>query len=223
MDKLAASRPNNRSRPTPLLFRRLSLPAIMWLIVICIGGCASVSDAPAVAARGKTIAVMPLDNQTNSVVGALYMREKMVALLKHKGYAPLPVGQTDQLLANQFGISLGGQIAVEDIPKIAAGLGVEAIMTGRLKNFGAVLLSYNEVSASFTLYTADAWQPAWNYDGAANAPFSPLRSDDLGVQLIGGLISNIVERSFGAPLQDAVSRYYQQLQYTLPTGRDTRR
>ena len=96
-------------------------------------------------------------------------------------------------------------------------------MTGHLKTFGGVLLTYNEVSASFTLYTADAWQPAWNYDGAANAPFSPLRSDDLGVQLIGGLISNIVERSFGAPLQDAVSRYYQQLQYTLPTGRDTHR
>ena len=222
MDKLAASRPNNRSRPTPLLFRRLSLPAIMWLIVICIGGCASVSDAPAAAARGKTIAVMPLDNQTNSVVGALYMREKMVALLKHKGYAPLPVGQTDQLLANQFGISMGGQIAVEDIPKIAAGLGVEAIMTGHLKTFGGVLLTYNEVSASFTLYNADAMQ-TWSYDRTVVTPFSPLRSDDLGVQLIGGLISNIVERSFGAPLQDAVSRYYQQLQYTLPTGRDPHR
>lgn len=196
---------------------------LLWscAIIVFISGCANTSPAPVAVGNGKTIAVMPLENQTNSVVGALYMREEMVALLRRKGYAPLPVGQTDQLLANQFGISLGGQITEEDIPKIAAGLGVDAIMTGRLKNFSAVLLSYNEVSASFTLYTADAWQPAWTYDGNASAPFSPLRNEDFRTEIIGGLISSILERSFGKPLQDAVSRYYQQLQYTLPTGWDT--
>lgn len=168
---------------------------------------------------------MPLDNQTNSVVGALYMREEMVVLLKRKGYAPLPIAQTDQLLANQFGISLGGQITEEDIPKIAAGLGVDAIMTGQLKNFSAVLLSYNEVSASFTMYTAKTWQPVWTYDGAATAPFSRLRDNsyetDFRTELIGGFISSLLERSLGRPLQEAVSRYYQQLQYSLPTGWDT--
>lgn len=196
---------------------------LLWscAIIVFISGCASTSHAPVAIGNGKTIAVMPLENQTNSVVGALYMREEMVALLKHKGYAPLPVGQTDQLLSNQFGVSLGGQITEEDIPKIAAGLGVNAIMTGRLKNFDAVLLSYNVVSASFTLYTSDAWRPAWTYDGIASVPFSPLRNEDFRTEIIGGLISNILERSFGKPLQDAVSKYYQQLQYTLPTGWDT--
>ena len=168
---------------------------------------------------------MPLDNQTNSVVGALYMREEMVALLKSKGYAPLPIYQTDQLLANQFGISLGGQITEEDIPKIAAGLGVDAIMAGSLKNFGAVLLSYNEVSASFTMYAGNAWRPVWTYDGAATAPFSPLRDNsyqaDIRTELIGGFIISLLERSLGRPLREAVSRYYQQLQYSLPTGWDT--
>ena len=70
------------------------------------------------------------------------MREEMVALLKNRGYAPLMIDQTDQMLANQFGISLGGQISDVDIPKIAAGLGVDAVMTGRLKSFDAILLSY---------------------------------------------------------------------------------
>lgn len=150
------------------------------------------------------------------------MREEMVTLLKHKGYAPLTIDQTDQMLANQFGISLGGQISEADIPKIAAGLGVDAVMTGRLKNFSAVLLSYNEVSASFMLYTGDAWQPKWTYDGVASAPFSPLRhSEDIGAQIIGGLISNVLDRSMGAPLQEAVAKYYQQLQHTLPAGWDT--
>jgi hypothetical protein len=164
---------------------------------------------------------MPLDNQTNSVVGALYMREEMVALLKNRGYAPLMIDQTDRMLANQFGISLGGQISDADIPKIAAGLGVDAVMTGRLKSFDAILLSYNEVSASFTMFTGDDWQPKWTYDGVANAPFSPLRNEAFSTQIIGGLISNVLERSMGAPLQDTVAKYYYQLQRTLPAGWDT--
>jgi hypothetical protein len=164
---------------------------------------------------------MPLDNQTNSVVGALYMREEMVALLKNRGYAPLMIDQTDRMLANQFGISLGGQISDVDIPNIAAGLGVDAVMTGRLKSFDAILLSYNEVSASFTMFTGDDWQPKWTYDGVANAPFSPLRNEAFSTQIIGGLISNVLERSMGAPLQDTVAKYYHQLQRTLPAGWDT--
>lgn len=146
----------------------------------------------------------------------------MIALLARRGYAPVAIAETDQILANQFGISMGGQIEEKDIPNIAAALGVDAIMTGRLKTFGAVVMSYNEISASFTLYTADTWRPAWTYDGAANEPFSPLRSNDMSVQIIGGLISNVLDRSVGRPLQNAVSQYYQRLQQTLPSGWDKR-
>lgn len=146
----------------------------------------------------------------------------MIALLERKGYAPLPINKTDMMLANQFGISMGGQVEEKDISRIAAGLGVDAIMTGRLKTFGAIVLSYNEVSANFTLYTADTWQPVWNYDGAANEPFSPLRSDDVGVQIIGGLLSSVLDRTIGRPLQNTVTKYYRQLQRTLPSGRDYR-
>ena len=198
-----------------LNLRRLFALAVT---VLFISGCATNSPSTDNAPR-KTIAVMPLDNQTNSVAGSLYMREQMVKTLARKGYQPLPIKQTDEMLANQFGISLGGQINEQDIPSIAAALGVEAIVTGRLKNFGAVLLAYNEVDASFTLYTTHASQPEWRYEGAARTPFSVLFSDDLSTHLIGGLITNLLDRSFGAPLQETVSRYYQQLQRTLPSGR----
>ncbi|MFZ2540496.1 MAG: GNA1162 family protein [Gallionella sp.] len=167
---------------------------------------------------GKTIAVMPLDNQTNSVAGTLYMREEMVALLKFKGYVPMPIEQIDQQLANLFGISMGGQVTEPELPKIAAGLGVDAIMVGTLKTFSAVLLSYNEVSASFALYTEPTWQRVWSFDGTANAPFSPMRHESLGNQLIGGLISNVFDRTAGKPMQGAVSEYYRKLQHTLPSG-----
>lgn len=200
------------------MFRNLSL---LWLgiIIACIAGCASFSEAPPTQnSNSKTIAVMPLDNQTNSVVGALYMREEMVALLKNNGYAPLSISQTDQQLANQFGISLGGQIAIEDIPKIATAFGVDAIMIGRLRNFEAVLMSYSQVSASFAMYNIGASQPIWEYDDNASVPFSPLRNEDISTQLIGGLLSNVLDRSVGKPLHGAVEKYYQRLQHTLPPG-----
>jgi len=192
---------------------------LLWacITIVFVSGCASTAPVK-VNSNGKTIAVMPLDNQTNSVTGALYMREEMVALLQLKGYAPMSIAQTDQQLANLFGISLGGQITEADLPKIAAGLNVDAIMTGSLKNFSAVLLSYNEVSASFTMYTADAWLPVWSYDGSASAPFSPLRNESIGTQIIGGLVGSVLDRSVGKPMQGAVSEYYQRLQLTLPSG-----
>ncbi|MFZ5524459.1 MAG: hypothetical protein ACOY9D_10335 [Pseudomonadota bacterium] len=195
------------------------LTSLLWtcFAIVFINGCASTASVE-VNSNGKTIAVMPMDNQTNSVTGALYMREEMVALLKLKGYAPMSIEQTDQQLANLFGISLGGQITETDLPKIAAGLNVDAIVTGSLKNFSAVLLSYNEVSASFTMYTADAWLPVWSYDGSASAPFSPLRNESFGTQIIGGLVGSVLERSVGKPMQGAVSEYYQRLQLTLPSG-----
>jgi hypothetical protein len=198
------------------MFRFTSL---LWvcITIALVSGCAGTAPTK-VNSNGKTIAVMPLDNQTNSVVGALYMREEMVALLEFKGYAPMSIEQTDQQLANLFGISLGGQITESDLPKIAAGLNVEAIMTGSLKNFSAVLLSYNEVSASFTMYAADAWLPVWSYEGSASAPFSPLRSESFGTQIIGGLVGSVLDRSVGKPMQGAVSEYYHRLQHTLPSG-----
>lgn len=194
------------------------------LMATAIAGCADTGTQPSPQGRGKTVAVMPLDNQTNSVDGAIYMRNEMLVLLKHSGYQPLSLEATDQILANQFGISLGGQIEESDIPKIASALGVENIMTGKLKSFGAVLLSYNEVSASFTLYGAGEGKPVWTYDNDIRSPFSPLNDEyvDAKTKIISGLIGGILERSFGKPLQDAVAKYFQQLRRTLPGGWDAR-
>jgi len=196
-------------------------PLLCFSTLVFIGGCASTPDKTlATQFKRKTIAVMPLDNQTNSVAGALYMREEMVALLKAKGYQPMSIEQTDQQLANQFGISLGGQITEADLPKIASALQVDAIMTGTLKNFSAVLLSYNEVAASFTLYQAEAWLPVWTYGNVAITSFSPLRNESFSTQLISGLVGSVFDRTLGKPMQSAVSEYYRHLQPTLPSGRE---
>lgn len=199
------------------MFRNLSF---IWLsaLTLIVAGCANVPRESATPnAHKQNIAVMPLDNQTISVAGALYMREEMVESLKSKGYEPMMIGDTDQQLANQFGITLGGQIAVEDIPKIANALRVDTIMTGRLRNFEAVLMSYNQVSASFTMYSANA-QVLWSFDDAVNQPFSPLRNEDIRTQIIGGLLSGVIDRSVGRPLRGAVLEFYQRLQESLPSG-----
>lgn len=184
------------------------------------GGCVNISrETTAPNTHKQNIAVMPLDNQTISVAGALYMREEMVETLKSKGYEPMLISNADQQLANIFGITLGGQITADDIPKIANALGVDAIMTGQLRNFEAVLMSYNQVSASFTMYSAKG-QVLWTYEDAVNQPFSPLRNEDIRTQIIGGLLSGVIDRSVGRPLRGAVIEFYQRLHNSLPSGWD---
>ena len=192
---------------------------LLNIFILSLAGCATVSESQSNQPLSrKTIAVMPLDNQTNSVVGALYMREEMLNLLEQKGYAPLSISQTDQQLANQLGISLGGQIAPEDIPKITAALGVEAVMTGRLRNFESVLMSYNQVAANFAMYDANNSQMVWEYDNAVSVPFSPLRNENISTQMLSGLLGSVLDRTAGKPLHGAVMEYYQRLQYHLPSG-----
>ncbi|NOU00746.1 MAG: hypothetical protein HOO95_04115 [Gallionella sp.] len=202
-----------------MMFRNLSL-ILLSVLTLVLAGCANVSrEATAPNTSKQNIAVMPLDNQTISVAGALYMREEMVESLKNKGYAPMSISDTDLQLANQFGMTLGGQIAIEDLPKIANALGVDTIMTGRLRNFEAVLMSYNQVSASFTMYSANG-QVLWSYEDAVNQPFSPLRNEDIRTQIIGGLLGGVIDRSVGRPLRGAVIEFYRRLLYSLPSGWD---
>lgn len=66
----------------PLFFRYLHCSSFIYQRLYAAIQCTGVA-----VARGKPIAVMPLDNQINSVAGTLYKRDGR--LVKNKGYALL--------------------------------------------------------------------------------------------------------------------------------------
>src|SRR2546428_1488132 len=146
--------------------KKAAKPLILCLILAppILFGCATtlpIVPFPAGVTPPRTVAVMPLDNQTNSVPGAIYFREVMNKNLGRKGYVALPLSEVDQLLSDQLGISLGGQITEDRIPVIGKTLGVDAVITGTVQKFGTVLAIYNEVEATFSLYEAHTGNKLW--------------------------------------------------------------
>jgi hypothetical protein len=166
----------------------------------------------------RTIALLPLDNQTNSVPGALYMREVMNTHLQDAGYAPQPLTEVDHALADQFGISLGGQVTEESIPKIGTALGVDAVLTGTVQKFGTVLALYSEVEATFVMYETATGREIWKYHDHVKEDTALGHNNSNSVTLAAGLIASVIERGSGKPLQSVVSQFYRKLMPRLPSG-----
>lgn len=181
-------------------------------------GCAStwpIVPFPAGITPPRTVAVMPLDNQTNSVPGALYLREVMYKNLGRKGYVALPLSEVDQLLSDRFGISLGGQVTEDRIPEIGKTLGVDAVITGTVQKFGTVLALYNEVEATFSLYEAHTGNKLWDYHGYArlNTELTSRQGEKASP-----VVAELIFRGLGKPLAPVVGEFYKGLFAKMPNG-----
>jgi hypothetical protein len=200
--------------------RKVTKPLILGVIIcpMVLSGCATtlpVVPFPAGLTPPRTVAVMPLDNQTNSVPGAIYLREVMQKNLGRKGYAGKPLSEVDQLLSDRLGISVGGQITEDRIPEIGKTLGVDAVITGTVQKFGTVLALYNEVEATFCLYEAHTGKKLWDYHGYArlNTELTS-RQGERASPLLGELIF----RGLGKPLAPVVQDFYRGLFANMPNG-----
>ncbi|MFZ5862076.1 MAG: GNA1162 family protein [Nitrospirota bacterium] len=166
----------------------------------------------------RTIAVLPFDNQTNSVPGALYLRETMHDHLKEAGYEPRPLEEVDRALSDQFGVSLGGQVTEEMIPKVGAMLGVDAVLTGTVQKFGTVLALYSEVEAGFAMYESGSGRKIWEYHDHVKEDTALGRRESNSATLAVGLIASVIERGSGKPLGSVVTQFYRRMTPRLPSG-----
>ncbi len=169
---------------------------------------------------------MPLDNQTNSVPGAIYVRQVMWQNLERKGYVALPLDATDLLLAEQFGLSLGGQITEAVIPEIGRALEVDAVLTGTLQHFGIRLSSHaeEEVEATFALYETSTGKKLWeahkrtrtNLGKKWRPPDAPNAYD--GSEFFAGMAAGIILNAINKPLAPAVFELVEEILASLPNG-----
>ncbi|MEK7294121.1 MAG: GNA1162 family protein, partial [Nitrospirota bacterium] len=120
--------------------------AAFWIIgvmLVCATGaaCSPLHDpmyrriAPNVANPIKTVAVLPLVNNSNDVEAPGYVREELVLRLQAMQYAVKPVLQTDQILRDQLGITLGRQLDLTTVQQLSAALGVDGLVFGALDDF----------------------------------------------------------------------------------------
>ena len=83
----------------------------------------------------RTVAVLPLINNTNDVAAPGYVREELVLRLRAMQYAVKPTLQTDQILRDQLGITLGRQLDLATVQQLRDMLGVDGLMFGVLDDF----------------------------------------------------------------------------------------
>ena len=114
----------------------LSLWLVCWLSTAC-----SALDsmylrvAPDPGNPIRTVAILPLINNTNDVAAPGYVREELVLRLQAMQYAVKPTLQTDQILRDQLGITLGRQLDLATVQQLRDILGVDGLIFGVLDDF----------------------------------------------------------------------------------------
>jgi len=90
---------------------------------------------PNVASPIRTVAVLPMVNNTNDVDGPVVVRELFTASLGSYYYVIKPLAETDQILKDQMGVTLGSQLDMAKPQLLGEKLGVDAVMYGSLEDF----------------------------------------------------------------------------------------
>jgi hypothetical protein len=141
------------------------------IVLLLLSACSPLHDpmyqrvAPDVTNPIKTVAVLPLINNTNDVEAPGYVREELVLRLQAMQYAVKPTVQTDQALRDQMGITLGRQLDMTTAQQIGKALGVDGLMFGVLDDFSttvAGVLTEKKVRARFTLVRMPDGVPFWS-------------------------------------------------------------
>ena len=112
----------------------------------------------------KRVAVLPMTNETNDVDGPNTVRQKMVEALTNHSYVVQDIKETDQILRDQMGINLGGQLSLTTPKKLGETLGVEGVLYGTLMDFDETTTGvYNarKVRGMFKLVNTATGQPVW--------------------------------------------------------------
>lgn len=160
----------------------------------------------------RTVAVMPFENQTDSDKGAVFLRKQMQNNLKKKGYVGTSLSDVDQLLSDQF----PGEVTTDSIQPIGKALGVDAVITGTLQQFGLRLglPSEEELEASFAIHETQTGKIIWQYHDSIFrtniAPFGP-----------ESLIKGLTQSLMGAPHQELVYDFYKRLLKEMPNGAES--
>ncbi|HUI67573.1 MAG TPA: GNA1162 family protein [Nitrospirota bacterium] len=140
---------------------------IVFFVFIVLAGCVPPRPIPRyrdVSNPLKRVAVLPMKNDTLDVDGPNVVRKKMIAALENKSYYVKNTQETDQILRDQMGINLGGQLELTTPQKIGEVLGVEGLLYGTLMDFDETttgLLDVKKVRAKFKLVNAMTGQTVW--------------------------------------------------------------
>jgi len=150
-----------------------------WLILFALFlfyGCGATHGAYYVAPNPystvRSVAVLPIYNITNDVGGAEMVREQVYKEFVYRHYSVLPLKDSDRMLRERMGITLGGQLEYTNAKAVARALGVDGLVYGYLLNFDDITTGvYNvkEVRAGFKLIDGKSGAVVWANGGGVKS------------------------------------------------------
>lgn len=121
--------PQRKKGVAPLLLIVLAISGLL-------AGCAGPKKLrPTPGNDIRTVAVLPVVNNTNDVGAPQVTREAFIKKLEGAHYSIKPTNEVDTILRDQLGITLGDQLGLLTPRQIGETLGVDGLFYGYLLNF----------------------------------------------------------------------------------------
>lgn len=112
----------------------ISLPVL--LVGLVVTGCVAIPPITSNPSSSiRTLAVLPLINNTNDVDGPKYVQDALAAELPKHYYLVKPNAEVAQVLKDQLGVTLGAQLDMATPQKLGEVLGVDGVIYGAVDDF----------------------------------------------------------------------------------------
>lgn len=145
--------------------RRLHVLMMLFLVLVFLAGCMpAMGPQPDYTNPIKRLAMLPLKNDTTDVDAPNFVREKLAAAIEKRLYNVQPLEETDRILRDQLGITLGGQLELATTAQLREALQVEGLLYGTLMNFEETttgLVNVRKVRGKFHIIDTNTLSVFW--------------------------------------------------------------
>ena len=176
--------------------RRFQVLMMLFLLLVFLAGCggmAVMAPTPDPNNPIKRLAMLPLQNDTTDVEAPNFVREKLVSAFQRRFYTVQPVEETDRILRDELGITLGGQVGMATVAQLRESLQVEGLLYGTLMDYGESttgLVNVRKVRGKFELVETETESVFWQ-NGIG------IKSQDTSGGLLGSLSGAIANAGGG--------------------------
>jgi hypothetical protein len=137
--------------------RRFQVYVLLFILMVFLAGCAGMpglAPSPDPTNPIKRLAILPLQNDTTDVEAPNFVREKLVSAFQKRFYSVQPMEETDRILRDELGITLGGQLDMASTGELREVLQVEGLLFGTLMDYGETttgLVNVRKVRGKFKM------------------------------------------------------------------------
>ncbi len=139
---------------------------MLFLLLVFLAGCGGIPMGPAANPSNpiKRLAILPLQNDTTDVDAPDFVREKLASAVQKRLYNVQPLEETDRILREKLGITLGGQLGMATPGQLREALQVEGLLYGTLMNFEETttgLVNMRKVRGKFRIIETSSGSVFW--------------------------------------------------------------